>query len=151
MRHGTASVSPAPYRETTFLSQKGLAEAQSAATELSEEHVGLRASALVLSSSAARAIRTAHIIHSQLGLPSDVLVSNTLHTAGLAPRPYGTLRAIIHTALAEAVATELLDRANSDLVVVTHAPLIAWATGNEYVPNGCVMEYGADYAGQNSR
>lgn len=69
----------------------------------------------------------------------------------LAPRPCGTLSAIIHTALAEAVTTELQDRANSDLVVVTHAPLIAWATGNEYVPNGCVMQCYADNASQLSR
>lgn len=87
---------------------------------------GLGANAVILSSSSPRASQTAIIIGRGLG--ADVVLSNTINEAGNS-WAVSDLDAVVGQALKEEGVE--IDPANQDLIIVTHAPMIAIACGKE--------------------
>lgn len=100
---------------------------------------GLGSSAILLSSDAQRAIETAHIIGEGLGI--DPILSNTINVAGNRAAGVRDLDKVVATALQEAGVE--IDEALHDLIVVTHAPMLAIAKGieNSQVKHGEVFTY----------
>ena len=87
---------------------------------------GLGANTILLSSDAPRAVETAEIIGHGLG--SEPVLSNMINRAGNGAWSVRDLDALVDLALQEAGIT---DDVNRDLVVVTHAPMLAIARGVE--------------------
>lgn len=121
------------------LTPEGIQQARKAGGELLAK--GLGASALILSSTAPRAIQTANIIGEELH--TSVLQSTRIRLGGLEPQAIKDLDKWVNKALAEAKVPTDSDR---PLVLVTHAPLIAIAKGlhpseADEVDHGEIFEY----------
>jgi phosphohistidine phosphatase SixA len=129
VRHGMA--------EQGILTAEGRRQAESARDELLRK--GLGASALILSSNAPKALRTAEVIAAGLGV-AEVLPSPNIKTAGNDPEVVASLDWV----LAADLALHGIEGNANDLVVVTHMPLISQARfGDIYkvTKNGEVWEY----------
>lgn len=100
---------------------------------------GLGANTVLLSSDARRAAETAEIISEGLG--TEVVLSNLINTAGNRAWNVRDLDAVVEQALHEAGVS--IDAATQDLVVVTHAPMLAVARGveSDQVRYGEVLTY----------
>jgi phosphohistidine phosphatase SixA len=103
---------------------------------------GLGQGAVVLSSSAPRALQTAEIIAA--GLSSEVISSRLIEYGGNDVWGVKDLDVLVSRALSEAEAKPLDD---NGLVVVTHAPMVAAAMGRHHfrdvdnIGYGKVVEY----------
>lgn len=129
VRHGRAGESE--------LTNDGRREAESARDALRDK--GLGRSALVLSSSALRAYKTAEVIAEGLGVDT-VLSAPSLDRGGNKPEVIGSLDRVLEACLGGFGIEEVTD----GLVVVTHMPLISLARfGDRYevTKNGEVWEY----------
>lgn len=129
VRHGTA--------EQGILTAEGRRQAESAMDDLLRK--GLGATALILSSNAPKALRTAEVIAAGLGV-AEVMPSPNIKKAGNDPEVVASLDWV----LAAELALHGVEDTTSDLVVVTHMPLISQARfGDMYktTKNGEVWEY----------
>lgn len=100
---------------------------------------GLGTSAVLLSSDQPRAVETAQIIGTGLGI--ELALSNIINRTGNRPWYLRDLDAVIEEALNEAGVA--IDGGSQELIVVTHAPMLAIARGVESkdIRYGEVLEY----------
>lgn len=133
VRHGKYDRHPDEH-----LIASGIAQAQAAGQLLLGK--GVLDSAIILSSSAPRAVQTAEIICETLGC-SQVYASPLVEMAGMQPEIVDTLREIADLALRQ---HEVVLADDQQLVIVAHEPLVAAVSGRQYAANGEVVEFDLD-------
>lgn len=128
------------------LTRNGVRQSEKAAHTLLESNLG--STAIIYASAEARAMQTAKIIASVLGVGTFVS-DEIMAIAGKYPDSVEDLDKTIDTGLAKHGITA----DDKDLVIVTHEPLVAYVAhgyGNpeEHVDNGFVHEYAHDWTSQ---
>jgi broad specificity phosphatase PhoE len=110
--------------EDQALSEEGIGDAHSMAGQL--RAADLAPNSIILSSLADRVLQTAGIIKVDLGIPTLVR-SPFIEKVGLHPEPVEDLRGFI----GDVIGACALEYTDSDVVVITHAPLVKAVAGQE--------------------